>query len=130
MQILAVDGGDQSLASQFAQLRVAGYEVTQTGTFETARRILLDGSQHIDVLVTSLRLKAYNGLHLVSYTRSLSSHTAAIVVDREADRVNELEAHRFGAGYVSAQDAPELLGELVEAALHEPRVNALTRRAV
>ena len=56
--------------------------------------------------------------------------TAAIVVDRETDRVNELEAHRFGAGYVSAQDAPAVLAELVEAALHEPRGNALARRAV
>jgi DNA-binding NtrC family response regulator len=130
VQILVVDGGDQSLTSQFTRLRDAGYEVTQAGTFEPARQILLDGSQHIDVLVTNLRLKAYNGLHLVSYTRSLCSRTAAIVVDRELDPVNELQAHRFGAGYISAHDAPEALAELVEAAIHKPRVNALTPETV
>src|SRR5215471_19376180 len=74
MQFLAVDGGDRMLAAQCARLREAGHSVTQRSTFETARQILLGEGCHIDLLITNLRLKAYNGLHLVSYTRAFCAN--------------------------------------------------------
>ena len=123
MQILAVDGGDQMLASQFARLRDAGHNVTQRSTFETARQILLSEDYHIDLLITNLRLKAYNGLHLVSYTQSFCANTAAIVVDNIADPVSELEAHRFGAEYLAAPMESDQLQALVDAANTKTPVN-------
>ena len=117
MQILAVDGGDKALVSQFARLREAGYDVTQAATFEAARKILLSRDDHVDLLVTGLRLSAYNGLHLVSYTQSFCADTAAIVVDGAADPLNELEAHRVGAAYLAAPVEAEQLRVLVEAAI-------------
>ena len=101
MQILAVDGGDQRLASHFARLREAGFKITQAATFETAREIMFGGT-HIDLLITAVRLKAYNGLHLVAYTQSFCEGTAAIVIDGQgADPVNEFEARRLGADYLA-----------------------------
>ncbi len=116
MQILAVDGGDRMLAAQCARLRDAGHSVTQRSTFETARQILLEDSCHIDLLITHLRLKAYNGLHLVSYTRAFCANTSAIVVDSTNDSINELEAHRFGAEYVASPIESAQLQALVDAA--------------
>ena len=116
MQILAVDGGDRMLAAQCARLRGAGHSVTQRSTFETARQILLDDGCHIDLLITNLRLKAYNGLHLVSYTRAFCANTVAIVVDGTADPINELEAHRFGAEYLASPVQSAQLQALVDAA--------------
>jgi DNA-binding NtrC family response regulator len=116
MQILAVDGGDRMLAAQCARLREAGHSVTQRSTFETARQILLGDGCHIDLLITNLRLKAYNGLHLVSYTRAFCSNTVAIVVDGAADPINELEAHRFGAEYLASPVQSDQLQALVDAA--------------
>jgi len=116
MQILAVDGGDRMLAAQCARLREAGHSVTQRSTFETARQILLEDSSHVDLLITNLRLKAYNGLHLVSYTRAFSANTVAIVVDGANDPINELEAHRFGAEYLAAPVESAQLQALVDAA--------------
>jgi len=114
VQILAVDGGDQRLASQFSDLREAGYQLTQTATFETAREIMFGGC-HIDLLITGLRLRAYNGLHLVSYTRSFCDHTAAIVVDNvEGDSISEFEARRMGAQYLAAPVEFEQLRALVK----------------
>ena len=115
MQILAVDGGDQLLASQCARLREAGHDVTQRSTFETARQILLSDRCHIDLLITNLRLKAYNGLHLVSYTQVFCTNTAAIVVDSVADSLNEHEAHRLGAEYLSSSAQSDQLDALVNA---------------
>src|SRR3954447_717472 len=116
MQILAVDGGDRLLAAQCARLRESGHSVTQRSTFETARQILLEDGCHIDLLITNLRLKAYNGLHLVSYTRAFSTNTAAIVVDTAADRFNQLEALRFGAEYLASPVQPDQLQAMVHAA--------------
>jgi DNA-binding NtrC family response regulator len=123
VQILAVDGGDQMLASQFARLRYAGHDVTQRSTFETARQILLSDDFHIDLLITNLRLKAYNGLHLVQYTQSFCANTAAIVVDNAADPISELEAHRFGAEYLAAPVESDQLQALVKAAGTKSLIN-------
>ena len=116
MQILAVDGGNRTLAAHCARLRDGGYTVVQRSTFEAARQILLGDSCHIDLLITNFRLKAYNGLHLVSYSRAYFSHTAAIVVDAASDPINELEAHRFGAEYLSLPVQFEQLQAMVDAA--------------
>ena len=130
MQILAVDGGDRMLAAQCARLRDAGHSVTQRSTFETARQILLEDSCHIDLLITNLRLKAYNGLHLVSYTRAFSATTAAIVVDGANDPVNELEAHRFGAEYLASPVESAQLQALVDAAETKHPVSTLQPSAL
>ena len=130
MQILAVDGGDRMLAAQCARLRDAGHSVTQRSTFETARQILLGDSCHIDLLITNLRLKAYNGLHLVSYTRAFCANTAAIVVDGANDPINELEAHRFGADYLTSPVESAQLQALVDAAETRHPVSTLQPSAL
>ncbi len=116
MKILAVDGGDRVLAAHFELLRRTGHEVTQAQSFEVAREMLLRGDQHFDLLITNRRLKAYNGLHLVSCTQSFCAHVAAIVVDNAADAFSESEAYRFGAYYLAGPVESDELQAMVKAA--------------
>lgn len=112
------------MVSQFAHLREAGYQLLQTATFENARKIMFDGGSHIDLLITGLRLSAYNGLHLVSYTQSFCDRTAAIVVDdHEADPISEFEARRMGAQYLAAPVEFERLHTLVKDAIAAAHVS-------
>src|SRR6266436_6566052 len=67
--ILVVGLDPSELASLVEPLRRAGHRAVGVGTFETARRLL--HTQSYDLLITDLRLAAYNGLHLVFHSRVL-----------------------------------------------------------
>ena len=60
-----------------------GYAVEVVQTFQSAVQTLTTGS--IDVLVTALRLAAFNGLHLIIRTRTLHPRVRAIVVGLAKD---------------------------------------------
>src|ERR1700730_18392291 len=76
--ILVVDGKTSELAAVVESLRNAGYGAVGADTFETARRML--HTQWYDLLITDLRLAAYNGLHLVFHSRVLNPVATAIVL--------------------------------------------------
>jgi CheY-like chemotaxis protein len=87
--------------------------------FAAAKEILCTGP---DLLITDLKLGAYNGLHLA--IRSKAQGTPAIVIG-EPDPVQETEARRQGARYLPTPiDLDRLLGcvaELLNAAQHTRR---------
>ena len=79
-------------------LRDAGYRVSSAGTFEQAANII--SSDPPDVLITELRLGAFNGLHLVIRGQSASPTIIPIIHTEFPDPILRAEAHRLGAEFL------------------------------
>ena len=79
-------------------LSESGFHVTVAEDFSEAKA-LIDRFPP-DVLVTDVRLRDYNGLHLVLRGRSLRPTMAAVVVTSVDDPVTRADAERMGATYV------------------------------
>ena len=97
--ILVVDGDLDGRMKSSRLLRQQAYDVSSVGTFQEAIEILSLGSPP-HLLITELRLGAFNGLHLVIRGRAEFPEMAAIVVTKNTDPVLEAEAKRYGAAYV------------------------------
>jgi CheY-like chemotaxis protein len=96
-----------------------GHEVLAAATFEEGRRLLK--AHRPDVLITDVRLGAFNGLQLLL---SDPSHVHAIVLTAYSDPVLEAEARNLGAQYLLKPVVPamllDLVDELAESALDRP----------
>ena len=90
-----------TLRTQQRALEEAGFTVLPASSFsEGAERV----AQALpDLLVTDVRLRDYNGIHLVIRARSQSPHTRAVVVGYP-DRDLEHEASDAGALYLDRSD--------------------------
>jgi DNA-binding NtrC family response regulator len=78
-------------------LRRLGITANVVDTFEKARHAVT--TEPPDVLVTEVRLGAYNGLHLVLRAKMLNPSLRAIVVSGGADPVLQREAIAIGAEF-------------------------------
>ncbi|MCC7416134.1 MAG: response regulator [Acidobacteria bacterium] len=87
----------------------AGFHVTSACSFAAAKRLL--ETHRSDVLITAVRLAAFNGLQL-ALLHSAGGRGASIVVDCAYDAQTEAEARRLGAAYMHQ---PVALDRLVEA---------------
>jgi DNA-binding response OmpR family regulator len=74
-----------------------GYEASAVVDFREARRALEASSP--DLLVTDIKLDAYNGLHLAIWARGRGMTTKVIVIG-EPDFVLQQEAEREGVAYL------------------------------
>jgi DNA-binding NarL/FixJ family response regulator len=87
--------------------------------FVTARKRLLEDPP--DLLVTNLRLEAYNGLHLVHLAATLALRTRCptrcIVYSDHEDALLMREARSAGAEYESKQRIPDILASYANAKL-------------
>ena len=97
-----------------AALSAQGYEVLTASTFEEGRRLLLE--RQPEVLVTALRLREHNGIHLAVVSRLRSANTRTIVLGY-GDPVLEAEAGQAGAVYLTDADTDDVLAA-VDHALH------------
>jgi two-component system, response regulator RegA len=112
-RILIVEDDRASLDGLIALVRAAGYAVTGVPSFEEGRRALADGA---DVLVTDVRLGAYNGLQLIIRGRALNPDLRAIVVTGYPDVVVQREAERLDAVHLEKPvDPARLLREIAHA---------------
>ena len=114
---------DKSARDGLVRLIAArGHEVIAAATFEEGRRLLK--THRPDVLITDVRLGAFNGLQLLL---SDQSHIHAIVLTAYSDPVLEAEARNLGARYLLKPVVPnellDLVDELVEPALDRPPVD-------
>jgi DNA-binding NtrC family response regulator len=111
-RVLIVDDDGATRRGLVQLLAQAGYEATAVGTFDEARRII--SVTPPDLLITDIRLEAYNGLQLI-----LNSPRAipTIVITGFADPVLEAEARRGGAAYMVKPVEPLQLLEAVAAKL-------------
>ena len=87
--------------------------VDAVARFETARDRLMSGAH--DLLVTRIRLEAYNGLHLVHLAKLMGRSTKAIAYDEGTTLARDVRA--AGAFFELASRMPVALPSYIEAAL-------------
>jgi DNA-binding NarL/FixJ family response regulator len=78
-----------------------------------------------DLVLIGLRLTGADGIQLIKEFRHLSPATAILALSEHADAFSAQRAFRAGArGYLSIEDAPELLRAFDEIAIGRPYVGA------
>jgi DNA-binding response OmpR family regulator len=97
-RILVLDDDENALSGIVELLREAGHHVTGAATYEDAKRLLAAAS--FDLLISDVRLRSFNGLHLVMQTRTDHPEMAVIIITGYDDPMIELEAHRYRAELV------------------------------
>jgi DNA-binding response OmpR family regulator len=109
--IVLVNSDPRTLRHLEGRLSECGYLVAPVKSFLEAQRLLTSTTP--DLLVTALRLGAYNGLHLAIRTRLDHPDIPVIVTHSDPDPVAEAEARRHGAAFIpTALDNPEFLPEV------------------
>src|SRR6476660_3363187 len=98
-RILVLDDDEAALTGIVELLRDAGYVVTGAQTYDAAKRLLALDSY--ELLITDIRLRGFNGLHLVRQ----------IYRDRP---MMEVEAGRYGAQFVRKPIKPAEFLETVK----------------
>jgi len=111
--------------SVIAALGTQGYSVSGAATFTEGRRLLVELQP--EVLVTTVRLHEYNGVHLAIVSRASSVLTKTIVIGY-GDPVLEAEARQAGAVYLVEPEIDDVVAA-VDNAIHRrerkwPRVRA------
>jgi DNA-binding NtrC family response regulator len=115
-RVLIVDDDGATRCGLVQLLAQAGYDATAVGTFDEARRLI--GDSPPDLLITDIRLEAYNGLQLIlNSPRTIPT----IVITGFADPVLEAEARRGGAAYLVKPVQPLELLEVVAEKLAAPQ---------
>lgn len=116
---LVVEPKEADRESIVSTLTSAGLSVTATDNFSDARALLV--AQLPLVLVTEIRLGAYNGLHLALRGRSMRPYMTVVVTSGFPDAVLQREAERLGATFVPKPvTTPELLAAVYRTALRQP----------
>ena len=110
--ILVVDSHAAELGKTVAVLRRAGYHVVPALGFEEARHTL--DRMEPTVLVTSVRLGSYNGLHLVVRSRVSRPAMSAILTHDIVDPVLERDARMQEAAFLLTPCSPQTLLDLVK----------------
>ncbi len=110
--VLVVTADVSLRASVPAALGARGFKVLTADTFAEARKLLIDWQP--DVVVTSVRLREHNGLHLAIVSRLLSVLTKTIVIGY-ADPVLQAEARQAEALYLADPGADEIVGAVENA---------------
>jgi two-component system NtrC family sensor kinase len=93
--ILLVDTRFPVLRRMGDLLRRSGYDVIEAGSFEEGNRLLAE--RRPPLLISNLRLAAFNGLHLVHLGRLTQPDLTAIIISAGADVALQAEAERAGA---------------------------------
>jgi DNA-binding response OmpR family regulator len=118
-RILVLDDDEQALSGIVELLRDAGHHVTGAATYDAAKRLL--AVTVFDLLITDVRLRAFNGLHLVMQTHADHPETAIIIITGYDDPMIDLEAHRYHAELVRKPIRPAEFMRLVESCLTRVR---------
>jgi len=108
-RILLVDDDGATRWGLVALLEEAGYTVIAASTLHAAKQALI--AEEPDLLITDIRLGAYNGLHLVVARRT---PIPAIVITGFPDSALEAEARRMGAEFLVKPIAPAELLWVIE----------------
>jgi DNA-binding NarL/FixJ family response regulator len=113
-----VRSGVLSLIAKSLQFLACG----KTDEARVARELFLRHKP--DVVLIGLRLTGADGIQLIKELRSLNPATAILALSEQADAFSAQRAFRAGArGYLSIEDAPELLRALDEISTGRPYVS-------
>ena len=110
---LVVDHDLRGRATHRSILTSAGFDVCEADSFGQAKQMLI--SQPPDVLVTALRLGAFNGLQLAIRHVSAGRKNLSIVFDELSNPSTAKEAASLGAVYLVKPPHPSALLAAVEA---------------
>jgi DNA-binding response OmpR family regulator len=97
-RILVLDDDEHALSGIVEMLRDADHHVTAAATYDAAKRLL--AVSQFDLLISDVRLRSFNGLHLVKQSRSDHPEMAVIIITGYEDPMVDLEAHRYHAELV------------------------------
>src|SRR3954469_23320618 len=118
-RILVLDDDEHALSGIVELLRDAGHHVTGAATYDAAKRLL--AVSPFDLLISDVRVRSFNGLHLVMQARADHSDMAVIIITGYEDPLIELEAHRYRAELVRKPIRPAEFQATVASALHGVR---------
>jgi DNA-binding response OmpR family regulator len=118
-RILVLDDDENALEGILELLRDAGYAATGASMFEAAREML--GSEPFDLFIADVRLRGYNGLHLVRQIRRDRPEIATMIMTGYDDTMMELESGRYGAAFVRKPISPAGFLETVAKSLADTR---------
>lgn len=96
--ILVVEPDPAELSETVTVLRSAGYRVMGASRFDEAKHMLATDPPRL--LLTGVRLGAYNGLHLIVRSRFEHPDMVAILTNHSPDPVLQAEAEREHAIYL------------------------------
>lgn len=111
-RILVVDDDEAIRTWLVRLLGDAGYTVLTVSSVEEGKKVLVSGSP--DLLITDVRMGAFNGLQLVAMN---PSGIPTVVITGHDDPVVEADARRMGAEFLLKPVAPGDLLQIVEAKL-------------
>jgi DNA-binding response OmpR family regulator len=118
-RVLVIDDDENALSGIVEVLRAAGHHVTSCSTYENAKTLLSVGSY--DLLITDVRLRSFNGLHLVMKVRAESPDMAIVIMTGYDDAMMELEARRYKAEFIRKPIHPNELLDVVGRSLTNVR---------
>jgi DNA-binding NtrC family response regulator len=127
---LIVDLDPALLSTIAAIVETHGYQCISTADFAEARRCLRESA--FGVLVTNLRLGAFNGIHLAYLTRIAHPGARILVYAREHDRMLAAETQAAGAFYARQEYVSFSLPAFLRASLPDKdrrNVDGSDRRA-
>jgi DNA-binding response OmpR family regulator len=111
LTVLLVEPDNNTRALLTSALQGAGVNAVAVDDFHSAKHVLQ--SHPPDVLITEIRLGAYNGLHLLLRAKSAHRALIAFVTARNADPVLKREAEQLGATFVVKEGDQQWIAALV-----------------
>lgn len=111
-RVLVLEDDENALLGVVELLREGGFDATPAATYDDAKRLLSIGTY--DVFITDVRLRGYNGLHLVAKVRKESPETGVIIMTGYDEPLMELEAGRYNAQFVKKPVKASALLEAVK----------------
>jgi len=118
-RVLVLEDDEHELSGIVELLRDAGHSVTGAATYDAAKRLL--AVSPFDLLVSDVRLRSFNGLHLVMQTRTDHPEIGVIIITGYDDPLIDMEAHRYHAQLVRKPIRPAEFLRTVNEALAKVR---------
>jgi DNA-binding response OmpR family regulator len=118
-RLLVLDDDPHALEGVTELLRDTGYEVTPASTYQAAKQLI--GESTYDLLITDVRLRSFNGLHLVMHCRRDCPEMALMIMTGYDEPLLELEASRYSAEFVRKPINPSEFVEQVARSLGSVR---------
>ena len=118
-RILVIDDDEQALTGMSELLCDQGHDVTAAASYDAAKSAL--AASPFDLLVTDIRLRPYNGLHLVMHTRAEHPDTAIVITTGHDEPAIAFEASRYNARFVQKPIRPKDFLKTVDDALSTVR---------
>jgi DNA-binding response OmpR family regulator len=118
-RVLVLEDDENALAGIVELLTNSGYDVTPASAYEDAKKLLALSTY--DLFVTDVRLRSYNGLHLVAKLRKEAPETGIVIMTGYDEPLIELEASRYSAIFVKKPVRPQALVDAIKHALNSVR---------